>query len=312
MAPSRPSLVEPQFGGARRSLQTGIQRPFAGGVGDGGAERLVAGIDRDAGAGIGPARQHQPVAGGVFGGVEGQRAGAGRGLGTLQDLGRPALVAGQQHGKRRWRALAGRRGGDGQRHGIGRAAGRAAVAAGRFELELAVAGGHRRLGHQYPLAARIGGDLADRLAAVEHRDPVAGRGAAGDDGLPALIDGDDVEARERRRRLAAGEARLGACGAWRASAGGCAVRSGGVTRRADHRRYQKQHGHQPVAQPNDAPHRHRPFKGSSEASALYTGRATLTIAGRQRPDPTSAVLGDVVAGDRRNAGVAATPLPLWC
>jgi len=32
----------------------------------------------------------------------------------------------------------------------------------------------------------------------------------------------------------------------------------------------------------------------------------------QTLDPTSAVLGDVVAGDRRNAGVAATPLPLWC
>ena len=29
-------------------------------------------------------------------------------------------------------------------------------------------------------------------------------------------------------------------------------------------------------------------------------------------DPTSAVLGDAVAGDRRNAGVATTPLALWC
>ena len=30
------------------------------------------------------------------------------------------------------------------------------------------------------------------------------------------------------------------------------------------------------------------------------------------PGPTSAVLGDAVAGDRRNAGVATTPLALWC
>jgi len=30
------------------------------------------------------------------------------------------------------------------------------------------------------------------------------------------------------------------------------------------------------------------------------------------PDPTSAVLSDAVAGNRRNAGVVAAPLALWC
>ena len=30
------------------------------------------------------------------------------------------------------------------------------------------------------------------------------------------------------------------------------------------------------------------------------------------PGPTSAVLSDAVAGDRRNAGVAPAPLAMWC
>ncbi len=41
---------------------------------------------------------------------------------------------------------------------------------------------------------------------------------------------------------------------------------------------------------------------------LEFGRPSDTLAF----DPTSAVLGDAVAGDRRNAGVATTPLALWC
>jgi len=46
--------------------------------------------------------------------------------------------------------------------------------------------------------------------------------------------------------------------------------------------------------------------------AKESGIETPTADDLVRLDPTSAVLGDVVAGDRRNAGVAATPLPLWC
>ena len=74
------------------------------------------------------------------------------------------------------------------------------LARGRcLEPELAVAGGHRRLRHQHPFAARIGGDLADRLAAVEHLNPVARRGPAGDHRL--------ARARPSRYRSSAGRYR---------------------------------------------------------------------------------------------------------
>ena len=153
---------------------------------------------------------------------------SGRILRTLQDARRHARLAGQQHGQRRGPARCPRalpRGSTDSAtiSGDRRTAPPPGTCGGARGLdgELAVAGSDRPLRHQHPFAARVGGDLADRRVAIEHADPVARQGAAGDNGLAVAIDRDDVEA--RRLGLARG-CRGGSDGRRRAGIGGAGRR----------------------------------------------------------------------------------------
>jgi len=78
------------------------------------------------------------------------------------------------------------------------------------EAEAAIAGGERLVGHQHPLAAPVGGDLADDGLAVMHRDLGIGRGAAGDDRAAHRGDANDIEA--RRQRVGGGSGSRGLAG----------------------------------------------------------------------------------------------------
>ena len=178
----------------------GDDAPLAGSIGHGFARWLA--VDRQAHPRRGrrPAAQGDAALGIVVDGVDGE-LGTAAGARLLQDAG-GAAAARDAQGQRLAGVAGGTAGdvlarlGNDHQNFLGRPDGRRA-AHPHLQIESMTAGRQRRLRHEHPFAAAVGGGLAQRPLAIPQNHLCARLRPAGDDRIALGIDAHDIEARQR-------------------------------------------------------------------------------------------------------------------